>query len=321
METAASIIAFIQVAQEIGICAWKTKKLWDQAQDLPEEMQSLMLRLQSYKSIFEVMDRQFPNQESFCSLPAFSLVQDNLKASMSQLHLIVSNTDRLIAKVDAKKGLKRKLVAFKMVIGKENSDRLIKALQESIALLNLSLQAWNMAITIMTPELIAAQLNQTLKTQFENVQWPKKPAIEDKEESEQCYEVEKVVKVDQKRLSAISRYTAKLNKIYTPSKLGRFAMAYTTASGAWQAYVQWPSWLSSSVYEVQSSPTGCGWMYSYRVYNIVSSDSDIIKRIEKGDKAGVLDLFNKRQASPFDKDENGHSLLYKSINANSIRAQ
>jgi len=144
METAASIIAFVQVAQEIGKCAWKTKKLWDQAQDLPEEMQSLMLRLHNYKSIFEVMDRQFPNQESFCSLPAFSLVQDNLKASMSQLRLIISNTDNLIAKIDAKKGLKRKLVAFKMVIGKENSERLTKALQESIALLNLSLQAWNM---------------------------------------------------------------------------------------------------------------------------------------------------------------------------------
>ncbi|CAG7557100.1 unnamed protein product [Fusarium equiseti] len=310
METAASIIAFIQVAQEIGKCAWKTKKLWDQAQDLPEEMQSLMLHLNNYKSIFEVMDRQFPNQESFCSLPAFSLVQDNLKASMSQLRLIINNTDHLIAKIDAKKGLKRKLVAFKMVIGKENSERLTKALQESIALLNLSLQAWNMAITIMTPDLIASQLTQTLKTQFENVQWPKKPAIEEEKESEQCYEVEKVENVNHNRLSAISRYAAKLNKIYTPSKLGRFAMAYTTASGAWQAYVQWPSWLSSSVYELQSSPTGCGWMYSYRVYNIVSSDSDIVKRITKGDKAGVLDLFNKRQASPFDKDEKGRSLLY-----------
>lgn len=144
MEAAASIIAFLQVAQSIAKCAIKTKQLWDQAQDIPEEMQSLILRLHSYKSIFEVMHQQFPNQESFRSLPTFSLVQDNLRASMSALELLNGNAEHLVAKVDAKKGMKRKLATFKMAIGRENSDRLIKRLHDSIALLNLSLQAWNM---------------------------------------------------------------------------------------------------------------------------------------------------------------------------------
>jgi hypothetical protein len=158
--------------------------------------------------------------------------------------------------------------------------------------------------------LIATQLSQTLKNHCESTQWSKKTAIEAEEEDIQGHEVDRV---DDNRLSTISRYATKLNKIYAPSKLGRFAMAYTTATGAWQAYVQWPSWLSSSVCELQSSPTGCGWMYTYRVYNIVSSNSDIVKRIKEGDKAGVLELFSKRQASPFDKDESGHSLLYVRI--------
>lgn len=160
---------------------------------------------------------------------------------------------------------------------------------------------------MLTPDLIATQLSQTLKTHYESTQTRKKPAIEADEENKQCH---KVGKVDDSRVSTVSRYAAKLNKMYAPSKLGRFAMAYTTATGAWQAYVQWPSWLSSSVYELQSAPTGSGWMYTYRVYNIISSNSEIIQRIKEGDKAGVLELFNKRQASPFDKDENGYSLLY-----------
>jgi hypothetical protein len=46
------------------------------------------------------------------------------------------------------------------------------------------------------------------------------------------------------------------------------------------------------------------------VYNVVSYESDIIQRIQKGDRAGVLELFGNRKASPFDKDEYGHSLLY-----------
>jgi hypothetical protein len=161
----------------------------------------------------------------------------------------------------------------------------------------------------LTPELIANQISQTFKTHCDGIQSWKKPAIEAEEENEQCHEVSRA---DDNQISTLSRYTVKLNKIYTPSKLGRFAMTYTTATGAWQAYVQWPSWISTSVYELQSSPTLGGWSYNYRVYNIISSESDIIKKIEKGDKAGVLELFKTRKASPFDKDSQGHSLLYVS---------
>ncbi|PTD12921.1 hypothetical protein FCULG_00003623 [Fusarium culmorum] len=305
MEAAASIIAFLQVAQSIAKCAVKTKQLWDQAQDMPEEMQSLILRLHSYKSIFEVMHQQFPNQESFRSLPTFSLVQYNLRASMSALELLNGNAEHLVAKVDAKKGMKRKLATFKMAIGRENSDRLIKRLHESIALLNL-------AITILTPELIATQISQTFKTHCDSIQSWKRPEIEAEEENNRDHEDGRV---EDNQLSTISGYAAKLKKIYTPSKFGRFAMAYTTATGAWQAYVQWPSWISTSVYELQSSPTLGGWSYNYRVYNIISSESDIIKKIKKGDKAGILKLFNARKASPFDKDGEGHSLLYYAANS------
>ncbi|KAF5576114.1 hypothetical protein FPANT_11069 [Fusarium pseudoanthophilum] len=48
-------------------------------------------------------------------------------------------------------------------------------------------------------------------------------------------------------------------------------MAYATTTGACQAYLQLPSWLSSSVYELQSTPTGYGWTYNYRVYNGTAS--------------------------------------------------
>ncbi|KAF9770542.1 hypothetical protein IL306_011893 [Fusarium sp. DS 682] len=159
----------------------------------------------------------------------------------------------------------------------------------------------------MTPDLIAAQLTNTLKNHCENSRSEKKPLIEAEGDDKLQRDA---VEVDDGQLSYIPKHDVKLNKIYTPSKLGRFAMAYATSTGAWQAYIQWPSWLSSSVYELQSTPTGCGWTYNYRVYNIVSRKSDIIKKITNGDKAGVLELFGTRQASPFDKDENGRSLLY-----------
>ncbi|ENH61410.1 hypothetical protein FOC1_g10016225 [Fusarium oxysporum f. sp. cubense race 1] len=153
-------------------------------------------------------------------LPTFSLVQDNLRASMEALELLRQNADYVSSKLEVKTGLKRKLAAVKIAIGKESSDRLISRLNESVTLLGLALTAWNI-------------------------------------------------------------HDAKLNKIYTPSKFGRFAMAYATTT----------------------------------VYNVVSSESDIIQRIREGDRAGVRELFGTRKASPFDKDEFGHSLLYHAANS------
>ncbi|KIL83817.1 hypothetical protein FAVG1_12967 [Fusarium avenaceum] len=69
-------------------------------------------------------------------------------------------------------------------------------------------------------------------------------------------------------------------------------------------------WLSQSVLELQSNPTLWSSNYSFRVYNIVSYDSDVVQMVRKGDKNGVLQLFSSRKASPFDKDEYGSSLLY-----------
>ncbi|KAM0342683.1 hypothetical protein ACHAPU_009293 [Fusarium lateritium] len=144
MEAAASVIAFAQVAAAIGKCAVKTKKLWDEAHDFPDEIRTLLLRLQGYESIFQVMANRFPAQQYLQILPTYSIVQDNLNVSMGALDLLRENADHLISKLDAKKGLKRKLAAVKIIIGKDNLDQLKNRLNESIALLSLSVQAWNM---------------------------------------------------------------------------------------------------------------------------------------------------------------------------------
>ncbi|KAF5719052.1 hypothetical protein FMUND_4841 [Fusarium mundagurra] len=159
----------------------------------------------------------------------------------------------------------------------------------------------------MTPDLITNQLTKALKNHGESSQYEKKPLIEAQTERKPLYDV---TAIDEGQLSRKPKDDAKPNKNYTASRFGRFVMAYATTTGAWQAYLQLPSWLSSSVYELQSTPTGYGWTYNYRVYNVVSSKSDIIQRIQEGDRAGVLELFGNRKASPFDKDESGYSLLY-----------
>ncbi|KAF5233310.1 hypothetical protein FANTH_12596 [Fusarium anthophilum] len=240
-------------------------------------------------------------------LPAFSLLQDSLRDSMEALESLRENADSISTKLEAKTGLKRKLAAVKIIIGKKSSDELTTRLKEAISMLSLAVQAWELTMSMVTPDLIAAQVTKTLNDHFGSSKFEKQPQIEAQRQDESRGDV---IEIDESQLTRIPKDNAKVNKKYTASRFGRFTMAYATTTGAWQAYLQLPSWLSSSVYELQSTPTGYGWTYNYRVYNVVSYESDIIQRIQKGDRAGVLELFGNRKASPFDKDENGHSLLY-----------
>ncbi|KAF5004656.1 hypothetical protein FDECE_8860 [Fusarium decemcellulare] len=319
MEAAASVIAFVQISTEVVKCMVKTKQLWDQSRDLPGEIQGLIKRLEGYIPIFKGIQKQLCSQDFVSALEDDVLIADSLGFCMRAHRTLESTVEDLTLQLNAKKGFKRRLAAVKMVIGKDKLDQLKNKLSDSIELLNLSCMAWNMAVARRTPEVIVSRITRQINTYAERVQPPRPTVIEITEDSKHTQKdisVETVETVSEdtteqhNQSTLVPRRAQKLVKTYYPSKLGRFALAYTTSTGAWQAYVQWPSWLSSSVCEVQSSPAVCGWTYSYRVYNIISSESEIIAKIRSGDKAGVLELFSSRKASPFDKDEGGHSLLY-----------
>jgi hypothetical protein len=90
----------------------------------------------------------------------------------------------------------------------------------------------------------------------------------------------------------------------------KFALARTKSTGAWQAQLQIPGWLSTSVYELISAPAVAGWTYTYRVYNVIPDNSEIILKVKRGDLVGVRQMFSSKQASPFDKSQRGDSLLH-----------
>lgn len=124
--------------------------------------------------------------------------------------------------------------------------------------------------------------------------------------------IENRVEEPEKEVKIVTRSSLSTSVVHdhTPSKWGRFGMTYTKGTGAWQACIQWPSWIAATRFEFLSNPTASGWNYQYRVYNIISPTSEIINRVRKGDIKGVRELFDTGKASPFDKDDEGNSLLH-----------
>jgi len=61
--------------------------------------------------------------------------------------------------------------------------------------------------------------------------------------------------------------------------------------------------------DVEFAKSRSGWNINLRTYNIIPSGSLVFGLAREGDVRGLLDLFAGGQASPFDVDEIGRSLL------------
>ena len=81
------------------------------------------------------------------------------------------------------------------------------------------------------------------------------------------------------------------------------------------ARFQTPRWLffTGRALEVCGLKSPSGWNFSIQLYNIVPSGSKVFERAAFGDVAGLQDLFDSKEASPFDRDENGLTVLDVSI--------
>lgn len=73
-----------------------------------------------------------------------------------------------------------------------------------------------------------------------------------------------------------------------------------------------PKWMSECVWEVEMRRQHTGWQLTYRSYNIQPWDSLIFKVVRKGQLGKMRELFSSREASPFDRDYLGRTLLHVS---------
>lgn len=62
-------------------------------------------------------------------------------------------------------------------------------------------------------------------------------------------------------------------------------------------------------WDVEFCRSRSGWNINLHTYNIIPTNSLVFRLAKEGDERGLLDIFAGRQASPFDVDEDGRSLL------------
>ncbi|PCD22416.1 hypothetical protein FGRA07_03786 [Fusarium graminearum] len=312
METAASLIAFIQVAGKIVELIIEVNQLWSEAKDLPSDLRDILEELDDYALVFEELKEQIEYDQTHNTRSNGSCMSRSFMAATKAKEILKDLVEEINMTIHSKKeGLQRRLSSFKLLMKKEKIERYQKRLQRSITLLQTAISTYQIAMMRQNTEIIVGRVTDNFSEKFEYLQLNQTSmlatsATYQTEQKQLCGSSNS----KQQELCTLQRGRLPSSKPYTSSWTGHFSMSRTSAEGAWQAYLQLPSWLSQSTHIFQSYPTRSGWTFNYRVYNIVAPDSEIIARIHSGDKNGVLELFSARKASPFDKDSNGASLLY-----------
>jgi hypothetical protein len=78
-----------------------------------------------------------------------------------------------------------------------------------------------------------------------------------------------------------------------------------------KARIQTPKWLFgvSRAIEIYESGATAGWNFNIQVYNVVPSGSPQFRMAKFGDLVGIQYLFSTGQASPFDRNPIGCTIL------------
>ncbi|KAK7996590.1 Transcriptional regulatory protein Pro-1 [Apiospora arundinis] len=315
----ASGIAVAQLGIATGGAILKLKQLWDQVNDAPETISDLIERIDLiYPSVWD-----FEQQCSQYGLPP--TLWDNTTATRSlaycrkALKKLSDIVDAFAAQIATRRGFRQRLVAFKVVLKKDELKRLEEQLRNSLEVLRYAQDAYTRAMLIATPDIVALKLLQqplrsnlpTASLQNFNDESTSPTVCESDEETQTSIAVSRTTRPKYQR--AI--------KAWDPwSSFGNWSIH--TGPQEVDAEFRPPWWLAglASSFYLHMHKQNSAWDVQLRLYLDRPDNDPVFLMAEYGDIVGLQALFDQRKASPFDRDENGGTLLHYTISWNQLEA-
>lgn len=100
-------------------------------------------------------------------------------------------------------------------------------------------------------------------------------------------------------------------KHHTRTHFGKITFVRSSCATQYRVTVCTPSWLSGFACDIEIRLATPSWQQlNVRQYNIRHQEAEVFSVIRKGDLPELLRLFSLREASPYDRDDRGWSLLH-----------
>ncbi|KAK3322062.1 hypothetical protein B0H66DRAFT_553201 [Apodospora peruviana] len=306
MEVLGAVASGLAVGQAAKVVI-KVKRMWNEVQDVPDRIQSLLDYLDALGPLLGQIESEFSQ----------SMVPDEIRHSVS-IRQSIAVCQRAIAvlhelafemekEINRTRPVKKKIVCAKIALKKDVVQRLEKKLEMTINLFNVSVAHYNMAMQNITYQAVRTLVQRSTSTVHMVLE----------EEDDGVNEQLKGLAFIRKGCGA----THLRSKTYSPTLFPRIWWESAPDGTCRHWFFQPPSWLSMRVWETEWRTACSGWQQfaTYRCYNVRPANSKVFKCITDGRTDDLLSLFQMREASPFDRDHKGRSLLYYAAFHNNLK--
>ncbi|KAI0147765.1 hypothetical protein GGR57DRAFT_475809 [Xylariaceae sp. FL1272] len=324
----ASSIAVAEVAVKAGSAMFKLKDLWESVKNVPETIADLMDQIDCldptlWDAEYQFSQNQLPPElwndvTAVRSLAACRKAREKLSNIANELSRLIQSKRR----VDRAKG------RVKVILSKNELLSIEKRLSTAVSMLQSAQMGYLMTLARAQPDIIAEKLISSLKTDHntKNIFQASIPTSTSAEHSP--IEVGNDHEDERHRDPSEPRTT--LTKLYhssttTLNSLEGMHIGPSEGTSIWGYFkarkmpagctVEFkpPSWLTGATrvwllyYTHQSY---AGWTYQIRAYNMRPWTSQIFLAARRNDIPQLQALFQSGVASPFDRDQNGDTVLH-----------
>ncbi|KAI1384189.1 uncharacterized protein F4822DRAFT_434129 [Hypoxylon trugodes] len=195
---------------------------------------------------------------------------------------------------------------MKVLLKKDALKKLERRLEAAIRMLTLAQQSYLVALTRVQPDIIVhkfavltAQRSQP-KSQLVRYVSTEKNERDSSDSAETHTNQAGVIRHDRWSYRGFRK----------PSIFGTFQVGSSSTWGQ-TVLLQAPAWLSQRSWELHATRAKGAWQLNLRTYSIVPKDSEVMRLAGNGSVEEMQMLFDAGQASPFDQDERGLTLLHQ----------
>ncbi|KAG7135566.1 hypothetical protein HYQ45_006646 [Verticillium longisporum] len=299
-----------QFAAELAVTIVKLKRLWDEVQDVPDHIQSILEELEDVDLILQDVEEQVNRDEIPDELKSTVLprVLRSTQRAYRALEDLVESLDRQIV---SSRGFRRRLVSVRVVVKKPVLEKMESQLRRALDILNMAINSYTMAYTRISSQVIISRLPMHAPLQHEPAKHVQLTTTNTTAPPE----------VDDAKKNNVEDLT-RIRTIYPgTSWFGRIGFVLSSKD-RYEFALQTPSWLAGSIYSVMVERSLHGWKTELRVHNVIQSWKDVGEInpvLEADDTSALLGFLLHERLPLLTRDQDGFTLLDLASSNGSVR--
>ncbi|KAL9095878.1 MAG: hypothetical protein Q9165_001875 [Trypethelium subeluteriae] len=310
----AEVFGVVASSVEIIKTVLKLRSLWNEVKEAPATVSDLLEEAELIGNILCATEETFSSAKFPPDLYHATHVTGSTALCRRAQKSLHDAAEVLNNKLASTHRFRKRLVAVKIRLEKEDIERLTTKLDRAVRLLILA----NQHVHSTQNSYMLSQLSSAVK----------QPHMIRAEASTDTEVILKPVVgdtlgqgSDSSAVSSLKRKHATSSNVFSTWILRRpqSGLRYHSSPTEFSCQVSLPTWYAQMIWEVQLIKAISGWNFFFRKYTYQQEDSQVFRCVKAGDIKALQELFDRGEASLFDRDfEYGDTLQHVSVSPKTI---